>query len=89
MATAPLQFHFSGSVFYCGESERMQLAQVDWSTTARFDLPVAVWRAATAGRGGLVRLGDETFAALQREQAARGLPTLEAVVSELLAVRAP
>ena len=85
----PLVFHFSGSIFYCGDEDRMQLAQVDWSTTAPFELPVAVWQAATSGRGGLVRVGDETFAALQREQADRGLPTVDAVVSELLTVRAP
>ena len=84
---APIVFHFSGSVFYCDEADRLKVTQVSWSATARYELPVDVWHAATAGRGGVVRVADDTFAALKREQHERGLPTIDAVVSELLAVR--
>jgi hypothetical protein len=86
---APIAFHFSGSVFYSDDDDRLKLTQVSWDSTARYEMPLDVWHAATAGRGGVVRVAADTFAALRREQEERGLPTIDAVVAELLAVRAP
>jgi hypothetical protein len=84
----PLSFHFSGTVFYRSANSRLQVAPVPWSATARFQMPVAVWRAMIAEHypgGGWIRLGHETLAALNARRAARGLPSLDACVAELLA----
>jgi hypothetical protein len=81
---APLAFHFSGSIFYRGAHDRMQLTMVPWHSTAQFRLPLATWRKAVGDRGGLVRVSDETFDALKRYRLERGLPSLGAAVSELV-----
>jgi hypothetical protein len=84
---APLDFHFNGTIFYRGELDRLQLTQVPWSCTARYRMPVAVWREAVAAcfaRMGWVRLHEETIGRLRRRQAERGSPSLDAIVAELL-----
>jgi hypothetical protein len=81
---APLAFHFSGSIFYRGAHDRMQLTMVPWHSTAQFRLPLATWRKAVGDRGGLVRVTDATFEALKGYQHDRGLPSLGAAVSELV-----
>jgi Family of unknown function (DUF6084) len=80
---APLAFHFSGSVFYKGQADRMQLTRVPWHATAQFRLPVDTWRKA-AGEGGVIRVGRDTFEALQRRRLEHGLHSLEAAVADLL-----
>jgi hypothetical protein len=40
----PLSFLFNGMVLYSGETDRLQVAQVPWSCTARWRMPVAAWR---------------------------------------------
>jgi hypothetical protein len=84
---APLVFHFSGSVFYRGELDRMQVVKVTWSCSAEYRLPVAVWRELMARHypgGGWIRLRHETIARLQRRKAAAGLRTFDDCVTELL-----
>jgi hypothetical protein len=83
----PLDFHFSGTIFYRGELDRLQLTQVPWSCTARYRMPVSVWREAIAARfarTGWVRLQEETIGRLRRRQAERGSPSLDALMAELL-----
>ena len=81
---APLTFHFSGSVFYRAEGDRLQVTLVPWHAEAQFRLPVATWKAAVGDRGGLARLSGDTFEALRRHRLERGLPTLDTAVSDLL-----
>ena len=41
----PLNFLFSGTVFYEAETDQaLQVAPISWDTEARFRLPVAAWR---------------------------------------------
>lgn len=83
----PLSFHFSGTVFYHGPDGRLQVTPVPWTATARFGMPVAAWRAMIADHypgGGWIRLSDTTLAALQERRAARGLPSFDACLTELL-----
>ncbi len=42
--TVPLTFQFNGTIFYCGELDRLQLTLVPWACEARFRLRVSVWR---------------------------------------------
>jgi hypothetical protein len=40
----PLEFLFSGTVFYRGATGALQVAQISWEKEAKFRLPVQVWR---------------------------------------------
>ena len=40
----PLEFLFSGSVFYAGPGGLLQVARISWEQEAGFRLPVALWR---------------------------------------------
>ena len=39
----PLEFLFSGTVFYAGE-QGLQIVQISWEKEAQFSLPVSVWQ---------------------------------------------
>jgi hypothetical protein len=83
----PLSFHFSGNVFFTASSGALQVVPVAWSNTATFRMPIAVWRAMIAEHypgGGWIRIDHETLAALQDRRSARGLPSFDACVAELL-----
>ena len=86
-ATAPLRFHFNGTVFYEADDGRMQIVQVPWDRSPRFGMPVEVWREAIDAAypyRAWVRSHTDTLERLQRRKAERGLPTFDAVVDELL-----
>jgi hypothetical protein len=83
---APLAFHFTGSVFYADDADRLQLTRVPWHATAQFRLPVETWRKAVGG-GGVVRVSRDTFDALQRRRLEHGLHSLDAAVADLLEAR--
>ncbi len=83
----PLSFHFSGSVFYHGTGGRLQVTPVPWSATAQFRMPLAAWQAMIAEHypgGGWIRLKHETLETLNTRRAARGLPSFDTCVEELL-----
>jgi hypothetical protein len=40
----PLEFLFSGTVFYAGADGRLQVGRIGWDKDAEFRLPVATWR---------------------------------------------
>ena len=83
----PLAFNFNGTVHYRGDGGRLQMSLIPWACSAEFRLPVATWRELIEHyypQTGWIALRDETLLALQREKAARALPTLDACVAELL-----
>ena len=60
---------------------------IPWTCSADLRMPVATWREMMERHypnGGWVRLHDDTLAALSRRRAARGLPSYDACVAELL-----
>jgi hypothetical protein len=82
----PLTFHFSGTILY-SEGEKVQIAMVPWSCSAKYKLPVADWKAMMAlyyPGGGWVRLETATLDRLQERKAQSGLPSFDACVAELL-----
>ncbi len=84
---APLSFHFTGMVLYRGEHDRLQVAQVPWSCSARWAMPVDAWKRAVADQypgGGWVRLSVETLDALTALKAAGGFHSYDALVGDLL-----
>ncbi|MBV9716667.1 MAG: hypothetical protein JOZ64_14905 [Solirubrobacterales bacterium] len=40
----PLEFLFSGSVFFSSEAGKLQIARIAWDREIDYELPVAVWR---------------------------------------------
>jgi len=83
----PLSFHFNGTVLYRGEDDRLQVVLVPWSCTARWRMPVDVWRRTIAAHfpgGGWIRLQRETLEALGRRKAEQGHHTFDDTVRDLL-----
>jgi Family of unknown function (DUF6084) len=83
----PLSFHFNGTVLYRGEDDRLQVVLVPWSCSARWRMPVDVWRRTIAAHfpgGGWIRLAHETLEALARRKAEAGAHTFDETVRALL-----
>jgi hypothetical protein len=60
----PLEFLFSGSVFYSGERGELQTTRLSWESEAEYRLPVSVWKETMERyfRGtAWVRLSKESF----------------------------
>jgi hypothetical protein len=83
----PLEFLFSGTVFYSTADGRLQTARLSWELEAEYRLPVAVWRETIDHhfRGtAWLRLDRESHDRLVAYKSRRALPTWEAVLDELL-----
>jgi hypothetical protein len=83
----PLEFLFSGSVFYAGPDGRLQTTRLSWDLEAEYRLPVAVWRATMDAHfrdSAWLRLDRESHDRLVGYKARRALPTWAAVLDELL-----
>jgi hypothetical protein len=81
--TVPLSFHFNGSIFYCGEGDRLQVTLVPWSCEARYRMPLARWRGLIDERyaaGGFVRLHAATIEALRRRRTDQGFATFDETI---------
>jgi hypothetical protein len=83
----PLEFLFSGTVFYAGEGERLQVARISWEKEAQFRFPVRVWKEMMEHyfpNSAWIRLRKDAFDQLYDYKVRRGLPTWEAAVESLL-----
>jgi hypothetical protein len=83
----PLSFLFNGMILYAGAEERLQVAQVPWSCTARWRMPVEAWKRVMAAfypAGGWIRVQTETLDALAARKAAEGHHSFDALIAELL-----
>ena len=83
----PLEFLFSGTVFYAGEGERLQVARISWEKEAEFRLPVRLWREMMDHyfpNSAWIRLRRDAFDQLYDYKIRKGLPTWEAAVEALL-----
>ncbi len=84
----PLEFLFSGTVFYSHDDGRLQVGRIGWDKECRYLLPVRVWREAMdrhfAGTKWL-RMGSESFDRLAGYKARHTLMDWDAVVDRLLA----
>jgi hypothetical protein len=83
----PLEFLFSGTVFYAGPGGLLQIARISWEQEAGFRLPVALWRE-TLDRHfpgtAWVRLDKERFDRLAAFKARHALATWDDAVDALL-----
>jgi hypothetical protein len=83
----PLEFLFSGTVFYAGEGGRLQVARISWEKEAEFRLPVRLWKEMMEHyfpNSAWIRLRKDAFDRLYDYKARRGFPTWEAAVEALL-----
>ena len=83
----PLEFLFSGTIFYAGEDGRLQVARISWEKDAEFRLPVRLWKEMMERyfpNSAWIRLRKDAFDRLYDYKAHRGLPTWEAVIEALL-----
>jgi hypothetical protein len=83
----PLEFLFSGTVFYSADDGRLQTARLSWELEAEYRLPVAVWRETMdhhfPGTAWL-RLDRESHDRLVAYKSRRALPTWAAAIDELV-----
>jgi hypothetical protein len=86
----PLEFLFTGSVFYAGEGGRLQTARISWEREADFRLPVAVWRATIDHyfpNSAWVRLSRDAFEELYAYRATNAIPSWDQTIESLLEAR--
>ena len=83
----PLEFLFSGTVFYAAEGGRLQTARISWEKEAEFRLPVRLWKEMMERyfpNSAWIRLHRDAFDQLYDYKIRMGLPTWEAAVEALL-----
>jgi len=83
----PLEFLFSGTVFFTGDGGALRTAQIPWESEAAFRMPVRAWKAAMEqhfGGSAWLRVRDDVFDRLVAYKARHTLPTWEATLEQLL-----
>ena len=83
----PLEFLFSGTVFYAGEDRRLQVARISWEKEAEFRLPVRLWKEMMERyfpNSAWIRLRRDAFDRLYDYKVRMGFPTWESAVEALL-----
>ncbi|CAN5557218.1 DUF6084 family protein [soil metagenome] len=83
----PLEFLFSGMVFYTGEDGRLQTTRISWEKEAEFRMPVRLWKEMMEHyfpNSAWIRLHKDAFDQLYDYKVRMGLPTGEAAVEALL-----
>ena len=83
----PLEFLFSGAVFYSDADGRLQTVRIGWDQDADFALPVRVWREAIDRHfpdSGWLRLGKPTLDRLSAFKGRRTLATWDDALTALL-----
>jgi len=83
----PLCFQFSGTVFYQGRNDMLQVSPISWDKESKFRLPVSVWKDLMEiyypGSAWLA-LRKDTFERLYRYKVSEGIPTWEEVLERAL-----
>ena len=85
----PLEFLFSGTIFYTGEGGWLQTARISWEKEAEFRLPVRLWKEMMDHyfpNSAWIRLRRDAFDLLYDYKVRRGFPTWEAAVEALVSM---
>jgi hypothetical protein len=83
----PLEFLFSGTVFYRKDGGALQVGQISWEREAKFRLPVRLWKEMMERyfpNSAWIRLHRDAFDQLYDYKIRRGLPTWETAIEALL-----
>ena len=74
----PVEFLFSGSLFYAGDDGRLQTTRIPWEQEAEFRLPVRTWKATMEAHfpgSAWIRLSKEAFDRLSTYKSRNALAT--------------
>jgi hypothetical protein len=85
----PVCLMFSGSVFYAGPGEALQVAPISWEKETKFRFPLSVWKGmmdAYYPNTAWLCLRRDAFEELLRFKVDRGIPTWEQAIETLLAL---
>jgi Family of unknown function (DUF6084) len=83
----PLNFLFSGTIFYQGEGGNLQVGQISWSEEANYRLPVALWREMIDTyfpNSAWIRLRKDVFDQLYQYKIKNSIITWEETLERLL-----
>jgi hypothetical protein len=83
----PLCFQFSGTVFYQGADEPLQVAPISWDKEAKYRLPVKVWKDLMDvyyPNSAWLALQRDTFEKLYQFKIREGIPTWEEALERAL-----
>jgi hypothetical protein len=83
----PLEFMFSGTVFYSAEDGRLQTMRLSWDQEAEYRLPVRVWRETMERHfpgAAWLRLQRGAFDRIATYKSRHALPTWDAALDRLL-----
>lgn len=83
----PLDFFFSGSVFYDDTEGSLRTARLSWETESSWRMPAQVWKDlmhAYFPNDAWVRIRRETFDRLHAFRSARALPTWDRTIETML-----
>jgi Family of unknown function (DUF6084) len=83
----PLEFLFSGTIFYSNHGGALQTARIPWTQEAEYGLPVRAWREAIDRHfpdSAWVRLSRASFDRLRTYRAGRALPSWDDALDSLL-----
>lgn len=83
----PLNFLFSGTIFYEGSAGTVQIEPISWAKEANYRLPVARWKEAintSFPNSAWIRLPKDVFDQLYQYKIDQGLITWEDVLTRLL-----
>jgi hypothetical protein len=86
----PLTFLFSGTIFYRGAENNLQIGQVSWSKEATYRLPVALWKGVIDTyfpNSAWIRIQKDVFDQLYQYKMTHDLLTWEDVLVRLLRAR--
>jgi len=83
----PLIFLFSGTVFYQGDDDALQVAPISWDKEAKFRLPVRTWRQLIESyypNSAWLSLRKDVFDRLYQYKMRSGIPTWEQALERAL-----
>ena len=83
----PLNFLFSGTVFYPSPSGQLQVSPISWDKEARFRLPLKVWKDVIDHyypNSAWLYLRRDVFDRLYQYKVRHGIPTWEQVIERVL-----
>ena len=83
----PLEFLFTGTVFYAGEAGQMQITRISWEKETEFRMPVRLWKEMMEHyfpNSAWLQLRKDAFDRLYDYKTRMGLPTWEATVESLV-----
>ena len=84
----PLNFLFSGSVFYADRNEQLQVAPISWEKEAKFKLPLKTWKDLIDHyypNSAWLCLRRDVFGRLYQYKVRYGIPSWEQVIERVLA----